>query len=65
MNAVPNGTGGYDGNYTIGIDVPTGINDPVEEANGYSLSQNYPNPFNPSTKIKYVLPVNSKVKITV
>ncbi|HMQ67569.1 MAG TPA: T9SS type A sorting domain-containing protein [Ignavibacteria bacterium] len=65
MNATPNGTGGYDGNYTIGIDVPTGINDPVEEAKGYSLSQNYPNPFNPVTKIKYEIPANSKVKITV
>lgn len=65
MNAAPNGTGGYDGNFTIGIDVPTGINDPVEEANGYLLSQNYPNPFNPVTKIKYEIPVNSMVKLNV
>jgi len=65
MNAAPNGTGGYDGNYTIGINVPTGINDPVEEANGYSLSQNYPNPFNPVTKIKYEIPVSSNVKIKI
>ena len=31
----------------------------------FSLEQNYPNPFNPSTQIKFSLPVNSNVKITV
>jgi hypothetical protein len=31
----------------------------------YSLSQNYPNPFNPSTIIRYGLPGNSKVKISI
>ncbi len=30
----------------------------------YQLSQNYPNPFNPSTTIKYSVPVQSKIKIT-
>lgn len=31
----------------------------------YQLFQNYPNPFNPSTSIKYSVPVQSKIKITV
>ena len=31
----------------------------------YSLSQNYPNPFNPSTTIKFALPFDSNVKLTV
>ncbi len=30
----------------------------------FNYYQNYPNPFNPSTKIKYYIPQNSFVKIT-
>jgi len=31
----------------------------------YTLSQNYPNPFNPSTTIRYTLPFDSQVKISI
>jgi len=31
----------------------------------YSLAQNYPNPFNPATEIRYALPKDCKVKLTI
>ncbi|MFO7445814.1 MAG: T9SS type A sorting domain-containing protein [Ignavibacteriaceae bacterium] len=39
--------------------------DPSVTVNSYSLSQNYPNPFNPVTIIKYSIPYESNVKLTV
>ncbi len=42
-----------------GVEVEAGIPD------NYSISQNYPNPFNPTTNIKFAVPENSNVKITI
>ncbi|MBZ0203133.1 MAG: T9SS type A sorting domain-containing protein [Ignavibacteria bacterium] len=41
-----------------------GVTTTIEIPNRFYLNQNYPNPFNPSTTIKYGLPKNSIVKIT-
>ncbi len=44
---------------------PTGGIQTVEIPNTYMLYQNYPNPFNPVTKLKYSVPQNGYVKLTV
>ncbi len=33
--------------------------------NKYEIFQNYPNPFNPNTKIRYFIPEDGNVKITI
>ncbi len=58
-------TGGYDGAFTIGINAPTGVNDPIDQPDGYLLKQNYPNPFNPTTTISYHLANASDVKLII
>jgi peptidoglycan/xylan/chitin deacetylase (PgdA/CDA1 family) len=44
---------------------PTGVAEGNSAPRVYSLEQNYPNPFNPSTRIKYTIPLESSVRITV
>ncbi len=59
-------TGGYDGTFTIGINVSTRVGDSgAENPEEFSLRQNYPNPFNPATTISYYLPKADKVRLTV
>ncbi|MCB0720788.1 MAG: T9SS type A sorting domain-containing protein [Ignavibacteriae bacterium] len=65
MTATPNGNGGYDGEYTIGIDSPTSIGDPEVQPNEFALKQNYPNPFNPSTVIPYQIAQDSDVQLII
>ncbi len=41
------------------------INAGLEVPGSFSLRQNYPNPFNPSTVIRYAIPFESSVKISI
>lgn len=52
--------------YISGRSIITGIeHTPGSIPDKFSLEQNYPNPFNPSTKIKFSVPIQSNVKLSI
>jgi len=57
---------GYQGALlNVGISPPVRITSGSEVVTNFSLEQNYPNPFNPNTTIKFSIPKNEFVKISV
>ncbi len=60
------GFGVYSSRWKFTTTEVTGITQIGNEIpNNFKLYNNYPNPFNPVTKIKFALPKNSQVKLTV
>jgi choice-of-anchor B domain-containing protein len=51
----------FNGTYKYSDEITTEVPSPSE----FSLLQNYPNPFNPATKIKFTIPENTLVNLSV
>lgn len=52
-------------NYVTIMTMPMGLDELGGMPTQYSLDQNYPNPFNPGTVIRYSIPFESRVKLTI
>ncbi len=48
-----------------GVGMVLGVRSQKDLPASYLLSQNYPNPFNPATLLRYQLPVESRVRLTI
>lgn len=51
--------------YVEGFTVLTSVKEKYSSLKSFFLYQNYPNPFNPNTTIKYIIPVQSQVKVII
>ena len=59
------GPGGSGMSGVITVELPVSVSDNELFVNKFELNQNYPNPFNPSTTIRYSIPSDGFVKLSI